>query len=74
VLGLPHLAGGDLIVTGTGGTPGGGYTWLQTTSLVPPVIWTTNLTGTLDGSGSFSNSIPVDVNQLGGVFFRLRLP
>ncbi|HEV2438233.1 MAG TPA: hypothetical protein VG077_19760 [Verrucomicrobiae bacterium] len=73
VLGAPRISGGNLILTGTGGTPDSSYTWLQTTNLAPPVIWTTNLTGTLDGAGSFSNSIPVQ-NRPGGVFFRLRLP
>lgn len=74
VLAAPKLAGGNLILTGTGGTPGSGYTWLEATNLVTPVVWTTNFTGTLDGTGSFSNSIPVNATQQGGVFYRLRLP
>jgi hypothetical protein len=39
----------------------------------PIANWTTNTTGTLDGSGSLSNAIPVDVTQPTR-FFRLRLP
>lgn len=73
-LAAPTLAGGTLVLTGAGGTPNSGYTWLQTTNLLPPVVWTTNFTGVLDGTGSFSNSIPIDASQPGGIFFRLRLP
>jgi hypothetical protein len=72
-LGAPRLSGGNLIVTGTGGTPDSGYTWLSTTNLTAPINWTTNSTGTLDGAGSFSNAIPINTSQPAG-FFRLRLP
>jgi hypothetical protein len=67
-------SGNDLIVTGTGGfPPNSAYTWLATTNLTPPVIWTTNGTGTLDDTGAFSNSIPINSSQSVG-FFRLRIP
>lgn len=69
----PTLAGGNLIVTGSDGSPGQGYTWLTTTNLVAPVIWTTNSTGVLDGTGSFSNAFLVLPSQPAG-FFRLRMP
>jgi hypothetical protein len=70
----PRVSGGNLILTGIGGTPGAGYTWLTTTNVASPIAtWTTNTTGTLDGSGSLSNAIPVDVTQPTR-FFRLRLP
>ena len=72
VLGAVTVAGGNLILTGTGGTPGAGYTWLTTTNLAPPVVWTTNSTGTLNGVGAFTNSIPV--GSVPASFFRLRLP
>jgi hypothetical protein len=72
-LGAPKVSGGKLILTGTGGTPNSGYTWLTTTKLSPPIIWTTNSTGTLDGTGSFSNSIPINVTNPAS-FFRLRMP
>jgi len=65
-------SGGNLILTGSGGIPGASYTWLQTTNLTPPVIWTTNLVGTLNGTGSFSNAIPVAADP--ARFFRLRMP
>ena len=72
VLATPTVAGGHLVVTGAGGTPGAGYTWLSTTNLSAPIIWTTNITGTLDGAGAFSNSISVSTIPVS--FFRLRLP
>ncbi len=73
VLNKPVYSGGNLILTGTGGTANASYTWLTTTNLSAPIIWTTNSTGTLDGTGSFSNSIPVNTAQH-AAFFRLRLP
>jgi len=72
VLGSPKVSGGNLILTGTGGTPNSNYTWLSTTNLSAPITWTTNSTGTLDGTGAFSNSIPIGANPAS--FFRLRLP
>jgi hypothetical protein len=67
------ISGGNLIVTGTGGTAYSGYTWLSTTNLAAPIIWTTNSTGTLDANGGFSNAIPVSASQPPS-FFRLRIP
>ena len=71
-LGATRFAGGNLIVTGTGGTPDAGYTWLSTTNLSAPVYWTTNSVGSLDGTGSFSNAIPL--GSIPASYFRLRLP
>jgi len=71
--GMPKVSGGNLILTGTGGTPNSGYTWLVTTNLSVPVNWTTNSTGTLDGAGVFSNAIPVTASQLAS-FLKLRMP
>ena len=69
----PRVSGGNLILTGIGGTPAGySYTWLTTTNLSPPINWKTNTTGTLDGTGAFSNSIPIDANPAS--FFRFRMP
>jgi hypothetical protein len=68
------VSGGNLIVTGTGGTPDAGYTLLSTTNVAISVAnWTTNSTGTLDGAGAFSHPIPISALQQGS-FFRLRLP
>jgi hypothetical protein len=68
----PHVSGGNMILTGTGGTPGSGYSILTTTNLSAPVIWTTNTTGILDGAGAFSNSVPLGVDPVR--FFRVRVP
>jgi len=66
------VSGGNLILTGTGGSPNSGYTWLTTTNVRAPIAsWTTNFTGVLDGSGAFSNAIPA-TNPAS--FFRLRMP
>ena len=73
MLGTPRASGGNLILTGTGGTPNSGYTWLTTTNLSAPINWTTNTTGTLDGSGAFSNAVPINATTRAS-FFRLRLP
>jgi hypothetical protein len=68
------VSGGRLVMAGSGGTPGAGYTLLSTTNLALPLsAWTTNGTGTFDGSGSFSNSIPI-VPSVPASFFRVRIP
>ena len=72
-LGSPRASAGNLILTGTGGTPNSPYTWLTTTNLSVPINWITNTTGMLDGAGAFSNSIRINVSQPAS-FFRLRLP
>ena len=69
----PKISNGNLILTGTGGTPNSGYTWLSATNLTAPIQWTTNSTGTLDGTGAFSNSIPINAGTPAN-FYRLRLP
>ena len=69
----PRLAGGNLVLTGSGATPNSGYTWLVATNLAPPIHWLTNSTGTLDNTGGFSNSIPLNQTQATS-FFRLRMP
>jgi hypothetical protein len=73
MLGVPAVSGGNMILAGTGGTPNAGYTWLTTTNLSAPLNWTTNTTGTLDGTGAFSNAIPINPAQPAS-FFRLRMP
>ncbi|MGA2747490.1 MAG: immunoglobulin domain-containing protein [Verrucomicrobiota bacterium] len=70
----PAVSGGNLILTGAGGTPDGSYTWLTSTNLATPLTeWTTNSTGVFDGSGAFSNAIPIIPSQPGR-FFVLRIP
>jgi len=72
-LGAPRVSGGNLILTGSGGTPGAGYTVLTTTNLTAPINWTTNVTGNLDSGGSFTNAIPITPTPPVR-FFRVRLP
>jgi hypothetical protein len=67
------VSGGKLVLTGSGGTPSNGYTWLATTNLTTPVTWTTNSTGTLDSTGALSNAIPIATSHPAR-FFRLRMP
>jgi len=72
--GRPVLSGGNLILTGSGGTPNTGYTLLTTTNIATAMsAWTTNTTGSLDGAGSFSNAVPVS-NTPPASFYRMRLP
>jgi hypothetical protein len=72
-LGVPKFSAGNLILTGTGGTTNASYTWLVTTNLSAPINWKTNNTGTLDGNGAFSNTIPIPPTQPAS-FYRLRIP
>lgn len=66
-------SGANLIVTGSGGLPiNAAYDWLSTTNLNPPIHWMTNLTGNLDGTGAFSNSIPINPAQP-AAFFQLKM-
>ena len=70
VVNPPGYSGGDLILTGNGGTAGSGYTVLSSTNVAAPLAqWVTNTTGTFNGSGGFSNAIPV-TKRIEGVFSR----
>lgn len=73
IVAQPYVSGGNLIVTGSGGTPNAGYTWLATTNLMAPIHWRTNSVNALDGTGAFSNAIPLNPSQSAS-FFRLRIP
>jgi autotransporter-associated beta strand protein len=72
VVNNPVVSGGNLILTGSGGIADAGYTLLTTTNLTAPIIWTTFTTGNLDGSGNFSNSIPISVSTP-AQFFQLQM-
>ena len=68
------VSGGNLILSGSGGVAGNGYTWLTSTNLTIPVAsWTTNTTGIFSGTGTFSNAIPI-IYTTPAQFFRLRTP
>jgi hypothetical protein len=45
---------------------------MNQSNLSHPMIWTTNFTGNLDGSGNYSNSFTASAGR--DVFFRFRLP
>ena len=65
---------GSLLVTGSGGTAFYPYSLLSSTNLLAPLTnWTVIATDALDGSGSFSNAIPINVTNP-PTFFWLRLP
>ncbi|MDB6123102.1 MAG: Autotransporter-associated beta strand repeat protein [Pedosphaera sp.] len=73
VVNPPKVSGGNLIFTGTGGTPGGSYTWLTSTNVAAPMAnWITNSVGVFSGTGTFSNAIPVTSEA--SRFFRLKTP
>jgi hypothetical protein len=72
-LGASAVSSGNLILTGSNGTPNSGYTLLTATNLLAPIYWATNSTGTLDGTGALSNSIPTTFTSPAS-FFRLRIP
>jgi hypothetical protein len=63
------ISAGNLILTGSGGIPNGTYSLLTTTNVATPVsTWTTNTSGTFDGGGNFSNTIPVLQSELSRYF------
>lgn len=65
---------GNLILTGTGGTPNYAFEVLTTTNLSSPLAnWTVIATGVSDGSGAISNAIPINLTNPAS-FFRLRVP
>jgi len=73
VVSSPSVSGGNLIMTGTGGTPFAPYILITTTNLLTPLAnWTTNTTGTLDVNGAFSNAIPINPS-LPASFFTVKL-
>ncbi|MEY4386508.1 MAG: hypothetical protein RLY20_1791, partial [Verrucomicrobiota bacterium] len=73
-LGAPVYTGGNLILSGTGGTPGGNYSVLTATNMATPIAsWTPIATNQFDGSGNFAftNAVSLGTPQL---FYRIRVP
>jgi hypothetical protein len=69
-----RASGGNLILTGSGGTPNGSYTLLSSTNVTAPVAtWGTNSIGVFTGTGSFSNAIPINLSERAR-FFRVKSP
>lgn len=74
VVNKPVLSAGNLILSGTGGTPGGGYTWLTSISLTNPIAaWTVATNGVYNSVGAFTNAIPVSITTP-AQFYRFRTP
>jgi len=74
VMARPLMVGGNLILKGAGGAPGHAYSVIGTTNLAVPLAnWTVSTTGILDGSGSFSNAIPINPSEPKW-FFTIRMP
>lgn len=73
-LASPKISGGNLILTGTGGSANTGYAWLTTTNLTTPLAnWTVGVSGLSDGTGAISNGIPASATTPVS-FFRLMMP
>jgi hypothetical protein len=67
------VSGGNLILQGTNGAVGGTYSILESTNVALPLAsWTTNQTGTFNGSGTFSNAIPLGSDPQR--FFNIKQP
>jgi hypothetical protein len=73
-IGSVTVSGGNLILAGTGGTAGSGYTLLTSTNITTALAaWSTNTTGVFGTGGSFSNSIPITPSEAKR-FFLIRVP
>jgi fibronectin-binding autotransporter adhesin len=51
---LTSAGPGNVVLSGTGGTPGYSYAVLSATNLAPPVVWSPVVTNAFDGGGNFS--------------------
>ncbi len=70
----PSISGGNLSLSGTGGSPGSTFSVLTNSDLKVPVAnWGTAMTGTFDGSGNFSVSLPVTTTNA-GLFYLIKTP
>ncbi|HEX5219931.1 MAG TPA: autotransporter-associated beta strand repeat-containing protein [Verrucomicrobiae bacterium] len=74
LIGSVSIINGEIVVTGTGGTPGGTYHVVTTTNLTLPMLqWLPIATNTFDGGGNFAftNAVSLVEEQQ---YFRVRLP
>ncbi len=74
VIGSTRLLGGNLVLSGTGGTSNGTYTVLTATNVTTPLAnWTPLVTNNFDASGGFTvtNATDPGTPQL---FFRIKIP
>lgn len=71
---LFQKAGANLIMTGGGGSAGAEYRVVSSTNIALPMAqWTTVTTTNFDGSGNFSNAVPIDSTNK-SLFFRIAVP
>ena len=57
-IGTPQVGGGNITLSGSGGSPGGTYRILSSTDVTLPLAqWTEVGNGTFDGTGNFSSAI-----------------
>ena len=67
-------SGGNLVVSGSGGTANGTFSVLTNGTVVAPVAsWGTNSTGTFDASGNFSVTLPLSPSNP-RLFYRIKTP
>jgi hypothetical protein len=67
------ISGGNLILTGSGGSPNYGYVLVTSTNVRTPLTnWTVITNGVLDGTGGFSNTVPVNATNPAS-FYRLKM-
>ena len=68
------ITGSDFLFSGTNGVPGGAYEVLSSPDVAAPLAgWTLVSSGNFDGSGNFSVTIPINVNEPQR-YYLLRLP
>lgn len=68
------LTGDSLVIQGTNGSPGAGYSIMTATNLTQPATqWMTNTTGAFDCFGWFSNGLPFNSKEPQR-YFRVRTP
>ena len=71
--GVVH-SGGNLLISGSGGTANGTFSVLTNAIVVAPVAsWGTNTTGTFDSSGNFSVTLPISPSHP-RLFYRIKTP
>jgi len=69
-----RIAGSELILSGSGGTPNGAYTVLTTTNVATPMSrWVPIFTNSFDADGQFIFTNPINPVE-GERYFRLRVP
>jgi hypothetical protein len=73
-IGSVAVSGGNVTISGSGGTPSTGFTVITNANLTVPVAsWGAATTGTFDGSGNFSISLPVSASNP-RLFYIIRTP